>query len=526
MSSRGDAYSRPRMECAKLRRAECRQAAEDRSRPSAQPGLHPFAPRPNPLCPFDRGERTSTPRPYGRDCLDQSASPTELATIHGERRLPCQLSSPRLDLLRRGGRCGAAVPPDGAERCPRLLAAGVAIGPSGFALIGIRKPRPRLPSWGCSPPVHRRAGTEAFQPLVDEARHLRPRIRAARRHRPRDEHLRVRAGLTGTGAFVTGVALGLSATAIALQMLEERDDLRRPTGRNPSRSCSSRTSRSSPCSPFCRCSRPASRFGRERKPRCVSILGVAKALGAIAIVVVIGRYGLNPFFRVLADSGAREVMTASALLVVLGAAALMEAVGLSMAMGAFLAGLLLAESNFRHQLEADIEPFRGMLLGLFFMSVGMSIDAGLVRDKWLILLIVTPVVILGKTAVIIVLSLLFGATWREGLRSGVLLCHGGRVRLRASAPRSGSRARCRANPPQLVTALAALTMLFGPMTAKLVDILLERIAGSRHATGRRPGAQSERGAVQPGPSGRVRPFRPSGQRVSARPGAIRTGTSR
>ena len=113
------------------------------------------------------------------------------------------------------------------------------------------------------------------------------------------------------------------------------------------------------------------------------LIGIATALAALAAVVLVGRYGLNPFFRLLASSGAREVMTASALLVVLGAALLMEKVGLSMAMGAFLAGVLLAESNFRHQLEADIEPFRGILLGLFFMSVGMSIDGGVVRAHWL-----------------------------------------------------------------------------------------------------------------------------------------------
>ena len=82
-------------------------------------------------------------------------------------------------------------------------------------------------------------------------------------------------------------------------------------------------------------------------------------------------------------------MTASALLVVLGAALVMEKAGLSMAMGAFLAGVLLAESNFRHQLEADIEPFRGILLGLFFMSVGMSIDGGVVRAHWLWLVAAT-----------------------------------------------------------------------------------------------------------------------------------------
>ena len=119
------------------------------------------------------------------------------------------------------------------------------------------------------------------------------------------------------------------------------------------------------------------------------LIGVATALAALAAVVLVGRYGLNPFFQLLASSGAREVMTASALLVVLGAALVMEKAGLSMAMGASFAGVLLAESNFRHQLEADIEPFRGILLGLFFMSVGMSIDGGVVRAHWLWLVAAT-----------------------------------------------------------------------------------------------------------------------------------------
>ncbi len=98
-------------------------------------------------------------------------------------------------------------------------------------------------------------------------------------------------------------------------------------------------------------------------------------------MVVAGRYLLNPFFRLLAATGAREVMTAAALLVVLGAALLMQAAGMSMALGAFLAGVLLAESNYRHELEADIEPFRGLLLALFFMGVGMSIDMTVVRGQ-------------------------------------------------------------------------------------------------------------------------------------------------
>ncbi|WP_171491410.1 cation:proton antiporter domain-containing protein, partial [Acinetobacter baumannii] len=102
-------------------------------------------------------------------------------------------------------------------------------------------------------------------------------------------------------------------------------------------------------------------------------LSVAIGVGAIVGLVLVGRFLLNPLFRVLAESKAREVMTAAALLVVLGAALLMQLSGLSMAMGAFLAGVLLSESTFRHQIEADIEPFRGILLGLFFLSVGMAL---------------------------------------------------------------------------------------------------------------------------------------------------------
>jgi glutathione-regulated potassium-efflux system protein KefB len=103
-------------------------------------------------------------------------------------------------------------------------------------------------------------------------------------------------------------------------------------------------------------------------------LVVGVAVGAVAFVVVAGRWLLNPLFRILAAAKAREVMTAAALLVVLGSALLMQSAGLSMAMGAFLAGVMLSESSFRHQLEADIEPFRGILLGLFFLAVGMSLD--------------------------------------------------------------------------------------------------------------------------------------------------------
>jgi glutathione-regulated potassium-efflux system protein KefB len=111
-------------------------------------------------------------------------------------------------------------------------------------------------------------------------------------------------------------------------------------------------------------------------------LTIGFAIAAVASVYVIGRWVMNPVLRLLARYGGREIMTAAALLVVTGAAWAMDLGGLSRAMGAFLAGVLLSESTFRHQLEADVEPFRGILLGLFFLSVGMSLDLGVVVRDW------------------------------------------------------------------------------------------------------------------------------------------------
>src|SRR5690606_35679440 len=98
----------------------------------------------------------------------------------------------------------------------------------------------------------------------------------------------------------------------------------------------------------------------------LTALGIGVA--SILALIVVGRYLLNPLFSLLANAKAREILTASALLVVLGSALALQLGGLSMAMGAFLAGVLLSQSSFRHQLEADIEPFRGLLLGLFFLG--------------------------------------------------------------------------------------------------------------------------------------------------------------
>lgn len=151
------------------------------------------------------------------------------------------------------------------------------------------------------------------------------------------------------------------------------------------------------------------------------LLGV----GAVGIVFLAGRYVLNPLFGILARSGAREVMTAAALLVVLGAALLMEIGGLSMAMGAFLAGVLLSDSVFRHQLEADVEPFRGILLALFFISVGMSLNVTVVIAEWQLIGAGVLAFMVVKALGIYGIARLLGADQREAITRAALFAQGG-----------------------------------------------------------------------------------------------------
>lgn len=279
-------------------------------------------------------------------------------------------------------------------------------------------------------------------------------------------------GFSPKAAFVAGMAFALSATAIGLQMLEERNNLQMPYGQ---RSFAILLFQDLSVVPLLAIlPLLATTQGTGAETLTDRLITIGEAVAGVAAVVLVGRYGLNPFFRILARAGAREVMTASALLVVLGAAVLMQEVGLSMAMGAFLAGLLLAESNFRHQLEADIEPFRGMLLGLFFMSVGMSINLALVREQWVMLALAAPALLISKTVLITILSRLFGASWRDGIRSGVLLCTAGEFAF-VILPLATDLQLMEPSVSQPLTALAALSMLLGPLVATLAERLLKAV---------------------------------------------------
>src|SRR5690606_6114622 len=133
----------------------------------------------------------------------------------------------------------------------------------------------------------------------------------------------------------------------------------------------------------------------------------------------------NPMFGLVARLGGREIMLAASLMVVLGAALFMQWGGLSMAMGAFLAGVLLSESTFRNQLEADIDPFKGLLLGLFFLSVGMSLDLALVFNEWVVIVLGVLAFMVAKAIGIFVIALLFRASRQEALLRSAMFAQGG-----------------------------------------------------------------------------------------------------
>lgn len=177
-------------------------------------------------------------------------------------------------------------------------------------------------------------------------------------------------GVGWTESIIAGVVLSLSSTALSLQVLSERNQLNTNFGRTAFAVLLFQDLAAIPLLtivPLLSPDNPEATFDWKKALFQFAILGVA--VGA-------GRYLLRPWLRFAASARIREVFLAAALLVVLGAAVLMETVGLSMALGTFLAGILLSDSEFRHELETDLEPFKGLLLGLFFMAVGMSIDYG------------------------------------------------------------------------------------------------------------------------------------------------------
>ncbi|WP_298422562.1 monovalent cation:proton antiporter-2 (CPA2) family protein [Rhodoblastus sp.] len=276
------------------------------------------------------------------------------------------------------------------------------------------------------------------------------------------------------GSLAAGLALAFSATAIAMQLLDERGDAQTEYGRRAFAVLLAQDIAVAPVLAL------IPLLGGRAAPSSLAhsmhdaLIHISQAFAALSFVIMAGHYALNPLFRLLARAGAREILTAAALFIVLGAAVLMQAVGMSMALGAFLAGLLLSESNFRHQLEADIEPFRGLLMGLFFMSVGMSLDVSLVGARLGFLAGAALAILVAKLVIGLILFRLTGSSSRDSLNAAGVLTPAGEFSF-AIFPLAAAAGLMSSAQSSLLSALAAITMVAGPLFAKGTEFLAARL---------------------------------------------------
>ncbi len=196
------------------------------------------------------------------------------------------------------------------------------------------------------------------------------------------------------------------------------------------------------------------------------VLALGEAAIIIVLVILFGRYLLQPVLHRVAKSHNLEVFTASAVLLVLGAAVLMEHVGLSMAMGAFLAGLLIADSSFRHQVIAETQPFRGLLLGLFFMSMGMTLDLPQFLHHPVLFLGLVAALIFAKAIVILPLAIFFGLAGKSAVSAALLLAQSGEFALVVFTVALGAGLMDETLFQQLIL-VVILSMLATPLLARL-----------------------------------------------------------
>ncbi|MDX2306851.1 MAG: monovalent cation:proton antiporter-2 (CPA2) family protein [Hyphomicrobium sp.] len=227
--------------------------------------------------------------------------------------------------------------------------------------------------------------------------------------------------LSWQSALFVGLALALSSTAFALQVMEENKELATRHGRLGFAVLLFQDLAAIPLIALT----PLFAVGVAGAASGMDVLAALKALGVIVAVVVGGYLTLDYFIRLVALTKVREAMTAAALLIVVGLTIVMQWAGLSASLGAFIAGALLAESSYRHQLEADIQPFEGLLLGLFFTAIGMSLDLDLLLTSWLPVLAMTAGVIATKAGVLYFLGRRAGLDDRPARRLGLSLSQGG-----------------------------------------------------------------------------------------------------
>ena len=273
------------------------------------------------------------------------------------------------------------------------------------------------------------------------------------------------AGLPWQAALVAGLALSLSSTAIAVQSMRERGVLASPLGKSTFAVLLFQDMAAIPLVALV----PLLAGGKTSG----GALGVLKVLAAIAFVVVGGRYLTRPLLRIMAKTDLRELFTGFSLLLVIAISQLMTAVGVSMALGAFLAGVVLAGSEYRHALESDIEPFKGLLLGLFFIAVGMSIDFALLAERpWLVAALVVGLTVLKGTGLAAIAGRL-GSSGKERFLLAAVLAQGSEFGFVVFGV--ASRARLLpGNWDAMLTLVVALSMALTPLLLIAYDRLISR----------------------------------------------------
>jgi CPA2 family monovalent cation:H+ antiporter-2 len=274
------------------------------------------------------------------------------------------------------------------------------------------------------------------------------------------------ANITGwRGSIIVGFGLALSSTAFAMQILEQEGDVNTKYGQ---RSFSMLLLQDLAIVPLLALVTVLDGPKEASNP----IPDLAIAVGAVAAMIIAGRYLLTPLFQIIARTGAREAMIAAALLVVMGSATLMQIAGLSMAMGAFLSGVMLAESSYRHELEADIEPFRGVLLAIFFIAVGLSLKLDVIVDNWVLIVLAVPVLMVIKGMVIYALCRATGSSHNDAIRIACLLPQGGEFGFVLFSTASASGGLFSASTASMLIAIVTLSMALTPLGSALSKRLL------------------------------------------------------
>ncbi|MDO3385870.1 monovalent cation:proton antiporter-2 (CPA2) family protein [Gilvimarinus sp. SDUM040013] len=287
--------------------------------------------------------------------------------------------------------------------------------------------------------------------------------------------------LSWQSALAIGLALALSSTAIVIQSLEERGLLNTPAGSNAFSVLLFQDVAIIPILALLPLLSSATNTVSEQHASAIDHLPVVIQVGVsvmtIALVILAGRFLAAPIFRLIAKSNSREIFTAFALFIVVAITVLMQFIGLSPALGAFIAGVVLADCEYRHEIEVDIEPFKGLLLGLFFITVGAGIDFYLLLDKPLLVTLCVAMLVAVKLAVLLLLAAVFKMGRWRGLLFSLALAQGGEFAFVIVAAAQSAKV-FDTDVGSVVILTVALSMLVTPLLLALYETLFSRTGRS------------------------------------------------